>query len=606
MGNMKFIVFSRALQELEQTSSRLEMTEQLAELYQKFEPDEIKAATYLMQGRLVPEYRSLEFNLSTKLIQRALAKLISGHQKNFATQTAEQADLFGEDDLSQLEDLVKNKAKKSGDIGETAQNICQELNSKENSGDEGSNESISLLEVFSQLEMVAAQEGKGSQERKIDSLIELWEQLEPLSVRYVTRIVMGELRLGFSTMTLLDALSWATHQDKSVRNELELAYNKQADVGRLATAYLTAENDQERQELLDHYAVENGVPVVPALAQRLNTTKEVVEKMGKVIAEPKYDGLRVQLHFNRGEATKAFTRNLDEVSQMFPELEEAFAIIEAKSCILDSEAIGYDPDDGQLLPFQKTVTRRRKHDISSQAEEVPIRFYIFDLLELDGESLVDQPLEKRKEKLSEIFPENEIFYETQYKISNDPDELREFHRQQLANDLEGAVFKKLEAPYRGGRKGWRWVKMKEAGGEQGQLSDTLDCVVMGYYAGKGKRAEFGIGAILVGVRDKKEDKIKTITKIGTGLTDEQFKEMKKRLDKLAVEDQPAQYQVPKNLVPDVWAAPSLVIEVAADAITDSPVHEAGVALRFPRLIEFRDDKDWEQATTLEEVKQIQQ
>ncbi len=595
---MKFVDFSQALQELEETSSRLEMTEQLAKLYQKFDPAEIKAATYLMQGRLVPQYRSLEFNLSTKLTQRALAKLTARHQHNFKLDAAEQIDLFGEEDLSQLVDLVKKKTKKIGDLGEATQEICHEL--------ELSDAEIDLLEVFSQLESIAAQEGEGSQERKMVSLVELWEQLEPLSARYVTRIVMGELRLGFSTMTLLDALSWVVHQDKSARDELELAYNKQADVGRLATAYLTADNKQARQKVLANYAVENGVPVVPALAQRLNTTQEVVEKMGQVITEPKYDGLRVQLHFKRGEKTKAFTRNLDEVSQMFPELAEAPEILQVDSCILDSEAIGYDPDDGQLLPFQKTVTRRRKHDISSQAEEVPIRFYVFDLLEVDGQSLVDKPLKERKKQLSSLFEDNQVFYETYFKLSQNPDELREFHRQQLENGLEGALFKKSAAPYRGGRKGWRWVKMKEASGEQGQLSDTLDCIVMGYYAGKGKRAEFGIGAILVGIRDKKADKIKTITKIGTGLTDDQFKEMKQRLDKLAVEAKPAQYQVPKNLIPDVWAAPSLVIEVAADAITDSPVHEAGVALRFPRLVEFRDDKDWEQATTLEEVKQIRQ
>jgi DNA ligase-1 len=198
-----------------------------------------------------------------------------------------------------------------------------------------------------------------------------------------------------------------------------------------------------------------------------------------------------------------------------------------------------------------------------------------------------------------------VFFETPYIITNDPDELRTYHEHQLAEGLEGAVIKQLDSEYQSGRKGWNWVKIKEEEGTRGKLRDTLDCVVMGLYAGRGKRTEFGLGAFLVGVLDA-EQRIKTIAKIGTGLSDEQFRELKKKTEPLMVESPPALYEVSKALVPDIWLQPSVVVEVAADEITRSPQHTAGVALRFPRLVRFREDKAWADVTTLAEVTQLSQ
>jgi len=594
---MIFSKFSKVLEHLERTSSRIEMTEQLAELYRQLDKAEIKAAVYMMQGRLVPLYESLEFNLSTKMIQRSLARLMERHQDNVKMDVSLQTNLFGEENNDQFLKIIKKKTKQLGDIGLTAENTLQELQLK-------LTQTLSIAAVFLQLQKIASDEGQGSQDRKVLELAKLLEQVEPLAARYITRIILGKVRLGFSTMTLLDALSWAVHGDKSDRVKLEEAYNKRADVGYLAQVYLAAKSITDREKVLANYSVKNGVPVVPALAQRLNTTAEVVAKMNQVLVEPKYDGLRVQIHFQKNKPAKAYTRNLDDVSHMFPELKTADQALSCQSCILDGEAIGYDPKTGELLAFQQTITRRRKHGVDSQAAVVPLRFYLFDVLEVDGQSLVDQDLIERKKKLSAILTDNQTFKNTIYIQSGDPDEIRQFHRQQLAAGLEGAIFKKVNSSYRGGRKGWRWVKMKEVEGTTGKLSDTLDCVVLGYYFGKGKRAEFGLGAVLVGVRDEKTDMIKTITKIGTGLTDEQLREMKARIDVVATTTMPKNYDIPPNFTPDIWASPEVVIEVAADEITQSPSHSAGVALRFPRLISFRDDKNWQAATSLTEVSQI--
>jgi DNA ligase-1 len=166
--------------------------------------------------------------------------------------------------------------------------------------------------------------------------------------------------------------------------------------------------------------------------------------------------------------------------------------------------------------------------------------------------------------------------------------------------------KKPESAYVAGRKGWRWVKIKESEGQRGKLNDTLDCIMLGYYRGKGKRQSFGIGALLVGVLDQDSGQIKTLSKIGTGLTDKQFKEIKQLADQyLSSKNEPnAKYDLKKELKPDVLIEPKLVLEIAADEITKSPSHSAGLALRFPRLVKIRQDKDWQQATTLQELEEI--
>ncbi|HEX7018146.1 MAG TPA: ATP-dependent DNA ligase [Patescibacteria group bacterium] len=586
---MTFAHFAAYLEELEATSSRLEMTDQLSKLFQELAHDEIPAACYLMQGQLVPTYQSLEFQLSTKMVVRALSRLAINGQP-----TAESTNLFGEvteADNSQVTKLFKEL----GDMGLVAHTLLVQKGSPK--------KELSILEVYDRLVIIAQESGQGSQERKLQQLTTLLADLDALSAKFVSRIVVGKLRLGFSTMTMLDALSWTMAGDKSEASLLEDAYQKKADIGLLAQQYLSQNSPDQRQKMLTDMSVEVGIPVVPALCQRLNSSAEIIAKMGEVIAEPKYDGLRVQIHIHKKEKKLSiFTRNLENVSHMFPELNAAIDQLNVETAVLDGEAIGYNRETGEIVTFQETSTRRRKHEIEETAKKVPLRFYIFDVLALNGKSLLPLPLRERKDVLHNLFKENEVLYKTPSITTSDPEVLRNFHNQQLAKGLEGAVIKQIDSPYQSGRKGWSWVKIKEEEGATGKLKDTLDVVVMGYYFGRGKRTGFGIGAILVGVKNEGQEKpFVTIAKIGTGLSDEQLREMKRRLDELAVTEQPKEYDVSKALVPDVWAAPDLVIEVAADELTKSPNHSAGVALRFPRLVKIREDKSAEQATTVSEL-----
>lgn len=569
---MLFKELSVYLEQLEKTSSRIEITKILARLFGEAKPQEIDKITYLVLGQLAPAYAGVILNLAEKMMFRVLAQA-------FKKDTGEVLRIY----------------KRNGDIGDTAMALSS-----------GSSKHLSISDVHAALMKVAATSGEGSQEKKIEILADLLRSLDPLSAKFVARIPVGRLRLGFSDKTILDALSWMEKGNKSLKPLLEKAYQVLPDVGALAKKV----KERGTKKACKGIEPAVGVPVLPMLAQRIKSPKEMIAKMGEVGVEPKLDGLRLLIHFKRGKFTKAFTRNMNETAWMFPELNKVGDYIKTKEVILDSEAVGLDEETKAMANFQTTMTRRRKHDIGDTTKKVGIKFYVFDILVRDGENLMNKNYLERKRCLEKTLKpsgpassgQGGPFKLVEYEITKDPKRIAELYQKEVNRGFEGVLVKKADEGYVPGRTGWRWVKMKQGEEAQGKLADTVDLVVMGYTTGRGKRAGFGIGQFLVGVVDG--EKIKTTTKIGTGLTDEQFREMKKRLVKLEVRGQPKEYIVHKNYIPDYWVTPSLVVEIAADEITKSPTHTARLALRFPRLINFRDDKSPSEATTLTELKRL--
>jgi len=566
---MEFKNLAIYLSQLEATASRNRITEILSGLLKEASFKEIDKICYLCLGQLAPLYAGVEFNLAEKLMVRVIARAFS---------------------LS--EEKVKQEYKKVGDLGEVGGKFKTKSHETK----------LTISDVFQKLYEIANEEGKGSVERKINKMATLLNELDGLSCKYVIRIPLGKLRLGFSELTILDALSWLIAANKSKRQEIEAAFSVQADVGQIAKII-------KKQGLkgLKAVKIKFGVPIVPALCQRLPNTEEIIKKMGKVAVEPKYDGTRLQVHWSKNK-TYFFTRNLENVTHMFPDIVEALGKeVKAKEVIFDGEAIGFDPKNGKFLPFQETIKRKRKYEIGNKSKEIPLKYFVFDLLFKDGQDLIRVPFDQRRAILAKIiiFSSQEILLSPQI-ITESPQELRKFHDEQIKKGLEGVVIKKWQSPYDPGRRGYTWVKLKQEKGKKGGgLSDTLDCVVMGYYKGKGKRAKFGIGGFLVGIREKESSgHYLTISKIGTGLSDEQWREMRRRIDEVKIEEKPKEYFLDKNLFPDVWCTPKIVVEIEADNITKSPIHTAQYALRFPRLIRFRDDKSPEEGTTLVEAKKL--
>lgn len=564
---MKFAYLAKKLAELEKVSSRNTMTVMLSELINEIDINSADKVMYLVLGRLRPLYDNLEFSLAEKQIQKAIARAVKVDEKE-----------------------INRKYKDVGDLGEVVTQVVG-----------GGKNDFGVVEVYEKLEAIAMDEGVGSQDRKIDDLATLLNGLDPISGKYVVRIIMGKLRLGFSDKTILDALSWAMSGDKSSKKMLESAYQVRPDIGWLVKSV----KDKGVKQTVDSADLVLGVPISPMLCQRLKGSEEMIKKMGRVAVEPKFDGTRVQIHFQRNSKSwmvKTYTRNLDETTNMFPELLGMADHVNANELVLDSEAIGYDPKTGKMLPFQMTITRKRKHGVDDQASKVPLKFYVFDVMYVDGKSLVNEAYEKRREILQSVIKDKDLLVVDKYWETDDPDVIRAKHEELLKEGLEGVIVKKLGSKYIPGRTGWNWVKMKEVEESHAKLSDTVDCVVMGYYRGKGKRTEFGVGAFLAGI--KVGEKIMTVTKVGTGLSDDQFRELKKRMDVLVSREKPSMYVVEKNLEPDVWVHPELVVELAADEVTQSPTHSSGVALRFPRLIKFRDDKGTDQTTSLKELSSL--
>jgi DNA ligase-1 len=587
---MRVADFSKnVLQPLEATSKKLEQTRLLAEFLHSVNADEVAPFLYLVLGQTGPVYANQEYNFGLQFMLYALS-LVEG--------TVHKTDLFGaaaglRDEEAKQQ--MKKRFKKLGDIGQLAEEAVRGA---------GGNGSLGVKELYERLLKVTQLGGQGSQDEKIRAVAGLLRELDPLSARYVARMIMGHLRLGFSDKTILDALSWYLKGDKSVRKELDDVYQRHPDIGEIAAQVLRGGLAAAQQ--LDAAL---RVPILAALCDRIKTPAEVIAKMGEVFVEPKYDGTRLQIHWNaQTKELHTYTRNLEENTPMFPELPKLLADADAQTAIFDAEAVGYDPESGGLVTFQQTIKRKRKHGIEAAAASIPLRFFVFDLLYLDGKSLLREPLAKRRAHLERVLKHvRPDLVVAPHLRTSDPEELRAFHQKQLGAGLEGVVIKRVDGFYQPGRQAFNWVKMKEAAGTSAKLSDTIDAVVLGTYAGRGKRTAFGVGAFLIGILDPSRDAIVTIAKIGTGLSDEQWRELKERANKIAAKgpgNSGYQIDIPELLQPDVMLAPELVVEVAADEITKSPLHTAGVALRFPRLVRFRDDKNVADITTVKELAKI--
>ncbi|MBU0998285.1 ATP-dependent DNA ligase [Patescibacteria group bacterium] len=562
---MKFIVLANYLNRLEKEASRNKITEILSDLFKESSADEIDKIVYLVLGQIAPNYQGLVLNMAEKMMIRVIAN---------ASKVSEEK--------------VMELYKKEGDLGNVSFKLIK-----------GKSDGLTVNDVYKKLVEIANDSGLGSQERKVVKLSKLLSNLDPLSAKYVCRIPVGKLRLGFSDMTILDALSFMLKGDKSARKEIEAAFNVSVDTGKIAK--VVKEKGLSR---INEIEAQAGIPIRPALAERLPSAEKMLEKVGKkVIVEPKYDGFRTQVHIFKKDGQKkvlTFSRNLETTTHMFPDLVEAALKVDVESAIFDGEAIAYDEKNDRFLPFQETVQRKRKHGITQAVKDVPLKLFIFDILFKDGKSLLNLPFSERRKELEKInFSDRRIEIARQNIVDN-ASKIRDLIKKYLAEGLEGGMIKKIDAPYKPGARGYHWVKYKKTT-EEG-VADTIDCLVMGTYKGKGRRSGFGVGAFLVGIKDK--EKFKTVSKIGTGLTDEQWKELNRRTRKIATGEKPNSYVLDKNLNPDTWVKPSLVVEILADEITKSPIHTAGLALRFPRLVRFRDDKKAKDSNNLQELKKL--
>jgi DNA ligase-1 len=322
------------------------------------------------------------------------------------------------------------------------------------------------------------------------------------------------------------------------------------------------------------------------LASSASTVEEAMAKAapegGRVAVDSKLDGIRVQLH-KRDGAVRVYTRSLDDITERVPEVAEAVAALPAHTLVLDGEAIALTPE-GRARPFQETGARTASRlDVATLRAQVPLTTYVFDLLHVDGEDLVDTPGRERFARLAEVLPAELVVPRT---LTDDPSEAQRLFDEVVAAGHEGVVVKSLEAPYEAGRRGAAWVKVKPR--------HTLDLVVLAVEWGSGRRQGW-LSNIHLGARDDSAPGgFVMLGKTFKGMTDEvlqwqteRFLELETSRDRHVVHVRPEQ-----------------VVEIAFDGIQTSTRYPGGMALRFARVLRYRDDKTADEADTVETVRQI--
>lgn len=579
---MQLTTFSTYLQKIEKTSLRLEITQYLAELLTLSTPQEAQMMSYLLQGRVAPMYNAQEFGISEKLIIKACVESLGIDEPSFKK-------------------LVQEK----GDIGE-ALSYCKL---------QDTTTALTVMDVFDVFTQITNTVGEGSVDKKITLLSDLVKKSDTLSSKYLVRIPAGTLRLGASDATIMDALSWSLVGDKSLRPIIEKAYQVRPDLG-----YLLFEvKNTNSVERLSMVRPELFTPILMMRAERASTPEEVLEHAPEVIIEEKYDGFRLQVHYEgKTGNVKLYSRGLEDMSHMFPDIVKELPFLKNHSIIFEGEAVGINPLTGEHLPFQETVQRKRKHGIDEAMKNIPVKIFVFDLLKYDTEDVLYLPLTKRRFLLEQIFDRDSIFVLPKSTKTTDPKVISTLFEEAVKANQEGLMAKKPDGLYTPGNRNWGWMKYKTSYDES-RVNDTIDCVVMGYDYGKGKRTSFGIGAFLVGVKDG--DSIKTVAKIGTGLTDTEWKTLKERCSHIIAHQLPKEYDIDAAVACDIYVYPHIIVEIRADEITRSEMHtagrrveesllgavtvlEQGYALRFPRLEKFRTDKKVDDITTVNELKTI--
>ncbi|MEM3372556.1 MAG: ATP-dependent DNA ligase [Candidatus Korarchaeum sp.] len=572
---MLFIEVARAYERIEATTGRLEMIDLLKDLFLKTPPELLDRIVYLTLGSIASPFEGVELGMGEKLFLRALS-LATG--------------------ISQ--DKLEEEYPKLGDIGKLAEWAVSRKATQS-----FFTEDLTVDRVFDTLSRVARASGEGAQDMKVRLVAGLLSDAKPLEARYIARIMTEKLRLGVRDMTVLDALAEAFLKGRAHREKLEKKYNIFPDIGKIAK--VIAESGMKG---LEEIRITLGTPVRPMLAQRLRSAEEVMGKVGpRVYAEFKYDGERMQIHIWRDGRVRIFSRRLEDITDPYPDVREHVSrAVSNREAVLDCETVAINPDTGEILPFQELMHRRRKYGIEEAMRTYPTVTYVFDLLYLDGRELLDERLEERRRVLREILRENEKVRLVQYKeVDGDVEELERFFEYAVEMGTEGLVIKDPKSVYQAGVRGWSWIKLKRS--YISKMIEPVDLVVVGAFWGKGKRAGT-YGALLMAAYSPEDDVFKTVCKMGSGFTDEELANLPRLLDEYRIDHKHP--SVISNIEADVHFVPVKVAQVLGDEITLSPTHtcgwdrvrrNAGLAIRFPRFMGWRDDKGPQDATTEDEI-----
>lgn len=556
---MDYISFVETYEKLAGTSKMLEKTEILAKFFRMLREEGKSEWVYLLKGKVTPDHDSREFGISGQLTIKALSKS------------------FG---ISS--DIVSGMFNKIGDFGE----IAQELASKKRQAGLFSSK-LSVEKVFENLSKLLNVEGKGAIDIKLNLISELFASASPLEAKYIARTLLNDLRLGVADGLIKDAIAFGFYQgNEEVKELIQEKYDLANDLAYIFRAAVKGKKELEKIEIVP------GRPINVMLPVKINNVEDGFKICGKPAAfEHKYDGFRVLIN-KSAIGINLFTRKLENVTKQFPDVVDAVEKhIKGESFVIDSEVVGFNSKSGKYQPFEAISQRiKRKYDIDKLIKELPVEVNVFDILYLDGDSVMNKPFSERRKILEKVVKEKDKVIRASYQIITDDEKIAEkFYKEALKSGEEGVMIKNLSAPYTQGRRVGNIVKLKP------EVAD-LDLVIVGAEHGSGKRGGW-LTSFIVACRNNGD--FLEVGKVSSGLKEKE-------------EEGTSYYQMTKLLKPlilsengkSVRVSPKIVVSVTYQNFQESPGYSSGYAMRFPRITRYRSDRSVKDIANLDEIKKI--
>jgi len=563
---MQYSQLTEVYEDLEKNPSRLKKTEILAKFLSKLKNLKQSEIIYLLQGKVFPDYSEKEFGISEKLCIKALEKASGISNKE-----------------------IVEKWKKIGDLGKVAEEIIK--SKKQNTL---FSHKLTTEKVLENLKKLPELEGKGTVDKKLSLISELLTSASGIEAKYIIRTLLNQLRIGVASGTIRDGIVDACLSEKDSENKetkKEFTDSVQDSYDKATDFVLVFEKACEGIKSLKSTILTPGHPLKVMLPQKAESIEDGFKRVGKPgVFEYKYDGFRMLINKDEKGDIKIFTRRLDNVTNQFPDVVEYIKKhIKAKSFIIDSEAVGYDPKTREYTTFQAISQRiKRKHQIQELVKKLPIEVNVFDILYHNGKSLINEPFEKRTKLLRKIIDNKKYHLKTSHQIiTSNEKKVEEFYKQALKDNQEGIMIKNLNSPYKPGSRVGHMLKFKP-------VENELDLVITGAEYGKGKRAG-AFATFTISCLDTKNNRFLEIGK-ASGLKEKEelglsFKELTKKLKHLIIKEHGRTVKI----------KPKIVVTILYQNIQRSPSYLSGFALRFPRIIQLRPDRSAKDAATLKEI-----
>lgn len=552
---MKFSKLVPIYQKLGSTQSTLDKTTILADFFQE-NPDQLENLVLLCMGRPFPYWKNLDLGISSNMMVEII-----------------------KESTGRSEEEIEEAWKENGDLGTATEKMVEQKTQQQLM-----TKTVTVERLMDKLEKVAKMEKEGlsqsvSQDKKKKELAELISSADPIEAKYVTRVILQTLRLGVGEGIIRDALAETFFGGKHTE-EIQRAYDLTNDFTEVARACKEGVSELEKLE------IELFRPINSMLAKKVDTIEEGFEEVGEPAAiDYKYDGMRAQIH-KKGDDVQIFTRRLEDVTEQFPDVKSAVKNnVDSDECIIDTEIVAYDPDDGSTIPFQQLSKRiKRKYDIQKLKEEIPVEVRPFDLIYKE-ESMLEKKYLARWESLKNIVEEEEQKVRmADHAETADPEKVQELQQKSLSEGHEGIMMKSMDAEYKPGNRVGYMVKLKP-------VMETLDLAIIGAKWGEGRRSNW-LSRLKLGCWDEDRQEYRMVGRMATGLTDEQLEEITDKLKPLMVEEDGREVDV----------KPEVIIEAEYEEIQKSPNYDSGYALRFPRMKQFREDK--EEADSIEKIEDL--